>query len=136
MLTRPQTFGTCRDVQDLSRWRSEKKLNYIFNSPNPTLCPNGRNSTFCLHGQMSTLNFVVRLQLLNTMVGRRLLNTMVGPQLLNTMVGPQLNLFQNLPNSQPISSKPDVIHTPASFSVWGLLWQWWLSYPLRASERA
>ena len=40
-------------------------------------------------------------------------------QLLNIMVGTQLNLFQNLPNSQPISSEHDIIHTPASFPVWG-----------------
>ena len=51
------------------------------------------------------------------MVGLQLLNTMVGPQLLHTMVGPHLNLFQNLPNSQPISSGHEVIHTPAPFSV-------------------
>ena len=79
------------------------------------------------------LNIMVGPQLLNIMVGPQLRNTMVGPQLLNTMVGTQLNLFQNLPNSQPISSRHDVIHTPAPFPVWGLLWQWWLSYPLRTS---
>ena len=84
------------------------------------------NSIVCLHGPMSTFHSVVRLQLLNTMVG---------PQLLNTMVGPQLNLFQNLQNSLPISFGRDVIHTPASFPVWALLWQWWLSYPLCASVK-
>ena len=64
---------------------------------------------------------MVQSQILNCMVRLQLLNTMVGPQLLNTMVRPQLNLFQNLPNSQPISSGHDVIHTPAPFPVWGLL---------------
>ena len=76
---------------------------------------------------------MVQSQILNCIVGLQLLNTMVGPQLLNTMVGPQLNLFQNLPNSQPISYGHDVIHTPVPFPVWGLLWQSPLSYPLRAS---
>ena len=76
---------------------------------------NGRNSTVCLHGPISTPNCMVRLLLLNTMVGS------------------QPNLFQNLRNSQPISIGHDVIHTPAPFPLWGLLWQWWLSYPLHAS---
>ena len=43
------------------------------------------------------------------------------------------SLFQNPPILQTISSGHDVIHTPAPFTVWGLLWHWWLSYPLRAS---
>ena len=37
-------------------------------------------------------------------------------------VNPQLTSFLKSSNSQPISSGYDVIHTPASFSVWGLLW--------------
>ena len=41
--------------------------------------------------------------------------------------------FSKFSNSQPISSGYDIIHTPASFPVWDLLWQWWLSYPLRMS---
>ena len=64
---------------------------------------------------------MVQSQIVNCMVGPQLLNTMVGPQLLNTMVGPQLNLFQNLPNSQPISSGHDVIHTPALISCLGFI---------------
>ena len=32
-------------------------------------------------------------------------------------------------------SSPDVIHTPALFPIWGLLWQLWLSYPLHASVK-
>ena len=55
------------------------------------------------------------------MVQSQFLNCLVGPQLFNTMVGPQLNLFQNLPNSQPISSGRDVMHTPPPFTAWGLL---------------
>ena len=45
----------------------------------------------------------------------------------------QLTSFSKSENSQPIASGPDVIHTPAPFSLWGLLWQLWLSYPLCAS---
>ena len=41
--------------------------------------------------------------------------------------------FSKYPNSQPIVSRHDVIHTPVSFPIWGLLWQLWLSYPLRTS---
>ena len=64
---------------------------------------------------------------------QRSAHLVVQSQFLNTMVGIQLNLFKNLPNSQPISSGHDVIHTPTPFPVWGLSWQWWLSYPLYAS---
>ena len=68
------------------------------------------------------LNTMVGPKFLDTMVGPHLLNTMVGPKFLDTMVGPQLNLFQNLPNSQPFSSWQDVIHTSALYPVWVLLW--------------
>ena len=45
----------------------------------------------------------------------------------------QLIIFQNPQILRTISSGHDVIHTPASIPVWGLLWQWRLSYPLRTS---
>ena len=41
--------------------------------------------------------------------------------------------FSKSSNSQPIASRHAVIHTPVPFPIWGLLWQLWLSYPLRAS---
>ena len=47
----------------------------------------------------------------------------------------QLTLFQNPQIFRTISSGHDIIHTPSPFSVRGLLWQWWLSYPLRASVK-
>ena len=47
----------------------------------------------------------------------------------------QLTCFLKSSNSQPIFSGHDVIPIPAPFTVWGLLWQWWLSYPLRTSVR-
>ncbi len=83
--------------------------------------------------QSQFLNSMVEHQFLHTMVGTQLLNTMVGPQLLHIMVGLNWIFFQNLPNSLLIASGHDVIHTPALFPVWYLLWQWWLSYPLHAS---
>ena len=42
--------------------------------------------------------------------------------------------FSKYPNSQPIASGHDVIHTPVSFTLWGLSWQLWLTYPLRTNE--
>ena len=45
----------------------------------------------------------------------------------------QLTSFSKSPNSQPMASGHDVIHTPAPFPIRGLLWQYWLSYPLRAN---
>ena len=41
--------------------------------------------------------------------------------------------FKILKFSGPSLLGHNVIHTPAPFPVWGLLWQWWLSYPLWAS---
>ena len=89
------------------------------------------------------LTIMVGPQLLTIMVGPQLLTIMVGPQLLTIMVGPQLHLsaieadnptvclhgpksspnsvFQNLQILRTIASGHDAIHTPASFSIWGLL---------------
>ena len=47
----------------------------------------------------------------------------------------QLTLFQNPQILRTISSGHDVIHTPAHFQSGVLLWQWWLSYPLRMSVK-
>ena len=55
------------------------------------------------------------------------------PLALNSASCLQLTGFFKSPNSQPIASGHDVIHTPVSFLIWGLLWQLWLSYPLCAS---
>ena len=48
-------------------------------------------------------------------------------------VNSQLTLFQNLQILRTITFGHDAIHTPAPFPIWGFLWQWWLSYPLRTS---
>ena len=94
-------------------------------------------------------------QLLNTMVGTQLLLSVymaqvdyqldrspfdhqldwspVNYQLDWPTVETQLMCFSKYPNSQPIASGRDVIHTSVPFLLWGLLWQLWLSYPLRAS---
>ena len=42
-------------------------------------------------------------------------------------------LFFKSSNSQDHRFRHDVIHTPASFPIWGLSWQLRLSYPLRAN---
>ena len=48
---------------------------------------------------------------------------------------PSTDSFSKSSNSQPIFSGHDILHTPASYPIWGLLWQWWLSYPLRLSVK-
>ena len=111
------TMLTIPNIQHIS-WCFRSQLIFAGRDPkNLTAAAMSENSTVCLHGPMSTFN------------------SMVGFQLLNTMVGPQLACFLKSSNSEPTSSGHDVIHTPASFSVWGLLWQWWLSYPLHASVK-
>ena len=127
MLTTLPTFCTSRGVLDLN------SSSLVGTRKTRTTTSMAENSTVCFYGPMSTFNSMVGLQLLNTIVRPQLPNTMVGPELLNNMVGPQMNLFQNPLNFQPISSRHDVIHTPASFPVWGLLWQSPVSYPLRTS---
>ena len=92
------------------------------------------------------VHLVVQSQFLNIMVGHQILTINIGPQLQLSAIeadnptvclhGPMStpNLcFSKFPNSQPISSVHDIIHTPAPFLIWGLLWHLWLSYPLRAS---
>ena len=91
-------------TQNLSTPRSDLNL--------PTPCSDPNFSTPWSEAKL--VNTKVRPQFTNTMFRPQFLNAMVGPQL-NIMVGSQLNLFQNPPNSQPISSGHDVIHTPAHF---------------------
>ena len=106
-----------------------------------------RNHTMLTTPQNS-VHLVVQSQFLNTMVGTQLLNIRVGIQLqLSAMEadnptvclhGPKStpnSLFQNLQILRTITSGHDVIHTPAPFTIWGLLWQFWLSYPLHASVK-
>ena len=100
-------------------------------------------------------NSMVKLQLLNTMVLTQLLLSIcmaqvnyqldrspfdnqldwspVNYQLDCPTVETQLTCFSKYPNSQPISSGHDVIHTPVTFPILGLLWQLWLLYPPRTS---
>ena len=113
-----------------------------------------RPQLFTIMVRPQLLQTMVGTQLLQTMVGTQLLQTMVGTQLLNPMVGPQLQLSASMADnptvsmapsqlpttcfskssiSQHITSGHDVIHTPAPFRIWCLLWQLWLSYPLCAS---
>ena len=53
--------------------------------------------------------------------------------LARSRVGSQLTASSKSPNSQPIASGHDVIHTPVPFTQGFLLWHLWLSYPLRVS---
>ena len=114
------------------------------------------------HDERDTKNLsMAEIQLYAPMAGTQLSSFMVQPQNPNCNCLPQWQRHQLLcfhgrepnflptwynvnfqqpvffksSNYQPISSEHDVIHTPASFPVWGLLWQWWLSYPLRASVK-
>ena len=117
-------------------FRFERFINFklrFFDTRRETILKSLSYHTMLITPQRSA-NLVVQSQFLNTRVGTQLLNTMVrppnfstpwsDPQLLNTMVGTQLLwFFQNFQNSQPISSGHNVIHTPAPFLVWGLLWQ-------------
>ena len=107
-----------------------------------------RNHTMLTTPQRSA-HLVVQSQFLKTMVGPQLLNTIVGTQLygrelhslpqwrkLNCLpawsnVNLQLILFQNLQILRTIASGHEA--TQASFPIWCLLRQLWLSYPLHAS---
>ena len=106
---------------------------------------------FCNHTMLTThqcsVHLMVQSQFLNIIVGPQLLNIIVGPQLQLSAIeadnptvclhGPistfQQSLFQNIQILRTIASGHDIIHTPASFPIWGLLWQLWLLYPLHAS---
>ena len=112
MLTPHPTFGTswCFRSQFIFAGRDLQNLTAAARVKNSTLWQRTPFSAPMAEAQLSIC-----------MVQSQFLNSMVRLQLLNTMVETQLNLFQNLPNSQPISSGHDVIHTPALFLVWGLL---------------
>ena len=114
---------------------------HFFDARRETILKSLSTDTILITPQRSA-HLVVQYQFLNTMVGPQLLNIIVHPNFStlwsDSSFSPsssELNwiFFQNLPNSQPISSGHDVIYTPATYPVWGLLWQCWLSYPLRAS---
>ena len=107
---------------------------FIFAGQDPknlTAAATVENSTQWQRTQFSA--FMAETQLSACMVKSQILNYLVGPQLLNIMVGPHLTWFLKSTNFQPISSGHDVIQTPTLFSLWGLLCQWWLSYPLCTS---
>ena len=86
----------------------------------PTSQHKGRNSASYHYGRTPTSTVCLN--------GRQ-------PNSLSTLfkLNSQLPLFQNLQILRTIASGHDVIHTPASFPIWGLLWQLWLSYRLCTS---
>ena len=86
----------------------------------------GRTSSSQHHGLNSTST-------LDSMTENSILNTTMAETKLS--VNSKLTCFSKSPNSLPIASGHDVIHTPVPFRIWGLVWQLWLSYPLRASAK-
>ena len=138
MLTPPPTFGTSRGVLDLNS--SSQNLIAAATVENSPLWK--RTLFFALIVETQLSSCTVQSQPSTPWSNFNFSTPWSDPNLstpwsdLNFST-PWLDLnwtfFQNLPNSQPISSGHDVSHTPASFPVWGLLWQWWLLYPLRAS---
>ena len=77
-------------------------------------------------------------QQLNSMV----VNPILYPTMAETKLSPawptvnsKLIVSQNLQILRTIASGHDVIHTPATFPICGLLWQLWWSYPSCASAK-
>ena len=116
MLETLPTFGTSRGV------RSQFNL---------TAAATVENSTQWQRTQFSAP--MAETQLSVCMVQSQILNSMVGPQLLNTIVRPQLNVFSK--SSKFSAHLFWAWRHPHSrlISCLGLLWQWWLSYPLHTS---
>ena len=134
-------------------------LTTSFNGRNPILCPIGRNSTIVFHGPTSKSKLPGRTPTsqyhgryptshhhgrtptshyhgrtpTSHYHGRTPTSTVClnsrEPNCLSTWptVNSQLQILRT------IASGHDAFHTPASFPIWGLLWQLWSSYPLRAS---
>ena len=119
----------------------------IFHGPTSKAQLPGRTSNSQHHGQNSTLwqrtlfsAPMAETQLSSCLAHSQLPTSTVclngrQPNCLPTWpkVNFQLPLFQNLQILRTIASRHDVIHTPASLPIWGLLWQLWLSYPLCTS---
>ena len=120
--------------RNFSLWWSDPNINclplrqttqlsaYMAQSQLPTSQHHGRTPTSSHHGRNSTSTVCLN--------GRQ-------PNYLPTSstVNSQLTLFQNLQILRIIASGHDIIHTPASFPILGLLWPLWLSYPLRTSVK-
>ena len=117
--------------EKLNRRRNVRKLN--------CLCPD--DSIVCLHGPISNPQHHSRTPTSQhhgrTPTSQHHGRNSTSPHRGQNSTSPHhgrnstVVILQNLLNSQPVSSGHDVIHTPAPFPVLGLLWQWWLSYPLR-----
>ena len=122
-----QTLGTSRGVLDLlssSLVGTRKTLPYASTVETPNSQHHGLNST-------STLDMAqVTSQLDRSPFDNQLDWSLVNYQRDSPTVEYPTDVFLKSPNYQPIASGHDVIHTPASFPILGLLWQLWLSYPL------
>ena len=93
MLTTPP------NVQHIS-WCFRSQFIFAGQDPkNLTAATMVENLNYCQRTQFSAP--IAETQLSACMVQSHIFNCMVRLQFLNTMVGPQMNLFRNLPNSQP-----------------------------------
>ena len=123
-------------------------LTTSFKGRNPILCTNGRNSTIVFHGPTSKSQLLTWSNLKsstswsdpNFSLSRsdhnfNCLSQWQTTQLSAYIIQSQLpaDSFHNLQILKTIVFEHDVIHTLASFPIWGLLWQLWLSYPLPTS---
>ena len=100
------------------------------NCRTPTSQHHGLNSTSQLYGRTPILNIMVGTQL------RQPASIADSPTacLPGSKSTPN-SLFQNLQILRTIASGHNVIHTPAAFPIWSLLWQLGLSYPLCTSVK-
>ena len=92
------------------------------------------NSYNANHPQYSA-HLVVQTQFLNAMVGPNLSPPWSDPNFncLPLRKTTQLSVYMAQSQLPTDCLRHDVIHTPGTFPIWGLLWQLWLPYPLCAS---
>ena len=136
------TYTYAKHTMQIQRW---KQADFVVQVRMILLSPDFSSSTWGKKHNSYNANHtqcVAHLVMFKISVGRdtKNLNSTLCPHGSNStfcLHGPistsQLTLFQNPQILRTISSGHDIIHTPAPFPVWGLLWQWWLSYPLRTS---
>ena len=146
MLTTPPTFGTSRGPISISQHHSRIRASqHDCRTPTsqhhgrtPTSQHDCRTPTSQHHGRTPTSQHDCRTPTSQhhgrTPTSSVCLNDRQ-PNCLPTWstVNSQMTHFQKLQILRTIASGYDVIHTPASFPLWDLLWQLWLSYHLRTS---
>ena len=116
----------------LCRFRHERFINFLTS----VLGDTRREIQFLLY--WAKPQSAAYLVVFKISVGRDLQNLTTCPNDRRPNSMPQrsnLNSFQNPQILGTVSSGHNVMHTPASFSVWFFLCQWWLSNLLRASVK-